>query len=297
MDINVKNTYDLFFHPFEGQGPTKRGLGRLAASVAIFIGTIGIYHLVVGSIQKWRVTHPGDGGNVSGVFHNVHGTQAASRAAKAFFKKHPQMIRPSMWKEWAEEAGVQIQTVTDEEAYAALPADIEAMLNKPCNNRKKVEANRIHVYIPPGLSVEDLGKILKTRFPQTGAGYRCLKWSFVLEALRDQTTVGGWYEMTKDLISQSRSNPKHQEMIQELCNEDEQYEVPTALVSIACCLAWYFNTGKSLFSGDYTGCQEQVHGHQVFVGGFTREGLDVCNFLTNNTLRGRAGVAAMRKLS
>ncbi len=96
LSRSSRGTYPT--RPFEGEGLTKKGFGRLAASVAIFIGTLGIYHLVVGSMQKWRVTHPGERGNVREVFQGVHGTQPLS-PAEAFYARHPQVIRPSMWKD------------------------------------------------------------------------------------------------------------------------------------------------------------------------------------------------------
>lgn len=315
MDINVKNTYDLFFHPFDGQGPTKKGFGRLAASVAIFISTIGVYHLVVGSLQKYRMKHLNEGGPAGGVFQNVHGTQALS-PAEAFFQKHPQMIRPSMWKEWAEEAGIEMQAVTDEEAYESLPADIEAILESPCGifgKRKTVEKTRMHAYIPPGLSAEDLGKILKTRFPQTLDGYHFefpqslaghrKTWSNIHKALKHQPTVGGWYEITKDVIPGSRNTiyDIQKKMVQELCTENEHYVVPTTLESIACCLARFFNTQEKerLFGDDpktYTRCQEHHKGCPVVVGGFAPAGLNVdIKFAWSPDEN--IGVAAMRKLS
>ncbi|MFV0340155.1 MAG: hypothetical protein ACK5MA_05940 [Parachlamydiaceae bacterium] len=301
MDINVKDTYNLFFHPFKGEGPTKKGLGRLAASVAIFIGTIGIYHLVVGSMQKWRITHPGEGERVGEVFQGVYGSQAAS-PAEAFFARHPQVIRPSMWKEWAEEAGIEIQTVTDEEAYDALPKNMEEILESPCRifgGDKTVEQTRMHAYIPPGLKAEEMGKILKTRFPKSKAGYRFALSPILRESLMDYTTLGGWMEMTKDMIPGSRNQTyeEQRKMIKALCSKDELYEVPTTLEVIACSLSWYFYCGERLL-GDapwtYTRCQELVEFDRVIVGGFTPVGLCVVNAEVSNN---HMGVAAMRKLS
>lgn len=298
MDINVKNTYDLFFHPFEEKGPTKKGFGRLAASVAIFIGTVGIYHLVVGSIQKWRITHPGEGERVGEVFQGVYGSQAAS-PAEAFFARHPQVIRPSMWKEWAKEAGVKLKTVTDEEAFRSLPDNFEAVLGAPCGifgEENTVEATRMHAYIPPGLTAKDLGKILK--------GYRCF-YTSISKVLKDQPTVGGWYEMTKGVIPGSRKQTyaKQEEMVQKLSKDDEYYEVPTTLETIALCLARFLNTQERLFALDakvsdtsWTVCQEQAEGDQVMVGCFASDGLSVsCH--EGSKPSENIGVAAMRKLS
>jgi hypothetical protein len=301
MDINVKNTYDLFFHPFEEKGPTKKGFGRLAASVAIFIGTVGIYHLVVGSMQKWRVSHPGEGGNVSGVFQNVHGAQPAS-PAEAFFARHPQVIRPSMWKEWAEEAGIEIQTVTDEEAYKALAKgrDVEAMLKTPCKifgEGKTVEQTRMHVYIPPGLSFNELNKILDKRYsPQDNLDdslWRCDPRA--RSVIKDKRTEEGWVEMTRDLIPDStlKVYDELEQMVRDMCSEDEHFEVPKTLEAAACLLAWNFNTGERFKK--LTICQEKnPSGDTLLVGNFFSDGLRVA---CGHTADWSVGVMAMRKLS
>lgn len=68
MKVNTANTYNLFFHPFKHGEVSKKGFGRLAASIAIFIGTLGIYHLIIGCKYKYRAKHPGQGPDLTGVF-------------------------------------------------------------------------------------------------------------------------------------------------------------------------------------------------------------------------------------
>jgi hypothetical protein len=52
----IDTAYNLFFHPLSG--PRKvRAAGKLLASIAIFIGTLGTLHLAVGCIKKYRVKH------------------------------------------------------------------------------------------------------------------------------------------------------------------------------------------------------------------------------------------------
>ncbi len=64
----------------------------------------------------------------------------------------------------------------------------------------------------------------------------------------------------------------------------------------ACILSQYFFDSKTrLFSNTpwtYTRCEEKVQEHQMAVGGFTPDGLDL---LWNNDTFNNIGVAAMRK--
>ena len=51
----IDSAYRLFFHPLKGS--KVRAAGKLLASIAIFIGTLGTLHLAVGCIKKYRVKH------------------------------------------------------------------------------------------------------------------------------------------------------------------------------------------------------------------------------------------------
>ncbi|MFV0340063.1 MAG: hypothetical protein ACK5MA_05460 [Parachlamydiaceae bacterium] len=71
----IDSAYNLFFHPLSG--PRKvRAAGKLLASIAIFISTLGTLHLAVGCIKKYRVKHLNapaaktSWGNVEELHHN-----------------------------------------------------------------------------------------------------------------------------------------------------------------------------------------------------------------------------------
>lgn len=51
----IDSAYNLFFHPL--RGGKRKATGKLLASIAIFIGTFGTAHLLVGCIKKYRVKH------------------------------------------------------------------------------------------------------------------------------------------------------------------------------------------------------------------------------------------------
>lgn len=220
-----------------------------------------------------------------------------------FFENHPQVIRPSSWAAWVRGLNIEIHTVTDEEAYTALSKgrNIEAMLGSRCciyGKSKTLEEKRMYVYIPQGFTLTSLGAIFRWESPPGAECFRSI-WDSILEAMKGQATVGGWVEMTKDVIPESRSQTyaKQLEMIEALNGGGDCYQVPTTLEALACCLAWYFEHQERLFSDcpwTHTRCQEQVRGYQVTVGGFLSEGLSVQCFGYDGD---NFGVAAMRKLS
>jgi hypothetical protein len=315
MEIHVKNTYDLFFHPFGNKGFTKEGLGRLAASFAIFIGTLGIYHLIIGSIQKYRVSHPHPENAASAkateAFANVHAPKAPT-LAQQFFEAHPEVMSPEQWKQLAQAAGKNLECVTNDEAFAELAKkkDLETYMESPCKifgENQKVKDTRILMYIPAGLDFDTMRAIARTKFPDSPKdGFTWLD-AQVVQSLEGEQTRGGWVLLTKSAIPESKyhHNIDQWKMVKSLCDEKtgENYEVPTPLEFVACLLGRYNTTGEHLFAEESTRCEGKTIGigvdaqpHQVTVGFFSPRGLDMRMSLIRKHMQ-QCGIAALQRLS
>lgn len=247
-----------------------------------------------------------------------------SNRAKEFYAAHPNVIRPSHWTRWAEEAGLRLDTITDEAAFDALSKerDLEVFLNAPCKifgEEKKVEDTRMHVYVPPGLSLQTLKLIAKAKFPQIPYHGKIPEEFLVViqdvsEALSSLRTEGGWKEMTRRGIPGSKEKlfKEQKELVNRLRNKTgENYEAPKALNAAACIMAWYFNTNELIFEREpatytdekflglesFTRCQEAApfaH-YPVCVGNLCHLGLQIGSFQDNR--ESWTGVAVMRDLS
>lgn len=311
MEIHVKNTYDLFFHPFGNKGLTKEGIGRLAASFAIFIGTLGIYHLVIGAIQKYRISHPHieDPSSVKtkAAFQEVLVPQPKT-PAQLFFESHPEVMSPERWKKLAEKAGIHMESVTDETAFETLEKDIESKMNSPCKvfgEDKKIKDTHMLMYIPPGITFALLRAIAKALFPESPKDGFAWADESAVRSLDDQKAQGGWVLMTKTVIPDSKShhNIDQWNMVKKLCDEKHHYEVPTPLDVIACLLGRYSATGERLFDDEMTRCEGKSieigvygQGHQVTVGYLGPNGPAIRMSLQRKCMS-VCGVAALQRLS
>lgn len=315
MEIHVKNTYDLFFHPFGDKGLTKEGAGRLAASFAIFISTLGIYHLVIGAIQKYRISHPHikdvPSTKTNAAFQEVLVPKTPT-PAQVFFESHPEVMSPERWKKVAEEAGIHMESVTNETAFKALTKnrDLESKMNSPCKvfgEDKKIQDTHMLMYIPPGITFAHLSAIAKAQFPKSPKeGFSWLDED-AARSLDDQQAQGGWVLMTKAVIPDSKYNHNIDQwnMVKKLCDEKEgvHYEVPTPVEAITCLLGRYIATGERLFESEMTRCEGKSIGigvdsqeHQVTVGYLGPNGLAIRMSLLRKRMQ-NCGIAALQRLS
>lgn len=187
-----------------------------------------------------------------------------------------------------------------------LPPNIEAILQGPCPffSGKEVRETHLLVYMPTtvngqSLTLNILGLLAKRHFfPASETSYRYIGDDVVKELGDMPLAKSSWVLMTKDVLPESRSKSyaEQQYLVTTLATRANiAYEVPKTLEAAVCILTHYISVRTCLFSKSpwtFARCQENVHGSQMVVGGFSPSGLFV-NF--NSSDNNRFGVATLRR--
>lgn len=184
-----------------------------------------------------------------------------------------------------------------------LPSNMRSILKSPCPFFKdyKVENTHMLVLVPSTLngmpfSLEQLLTI--ARSPRAG---RCTRyrWNDSNELEAKPVEKSRWVLMAKYLMDMSlnKSYAEQAKLLEDFNQRSQtDYQIPNVIDAVTTILADFVRTGKRRLKNIpavYTRCQEfTVEKKPLAVGGFTREGLFVCNF--DDTANGFCGVAPMR---
>ena len=147
------------------------------------------------------------------------------------------------------------------------------------------------------LTLNSLGELVKT--PKNGGhatNYGFIRNEIVKEHGNKSIDKSYWVLMTQDVIpgSRGKSYDVQKNLIKTFSKTKAEYQVPQALEAAVCIFMKYVSTGTRMYSVNpcYTRCQENTLGFQLCFGGFTPAGLFVCNFSSDYTM---IGVAGLRK--
>lgn len=187
-------------------------------------------------------------------------------------------------------------------AEPPLPPTIHQILSSPCPiwPDKTVQETHLLVLIPQTingnpLNLKTIGELIKTPKQGHATQYRTFQLG---EYLDPPAGASHWVLMTRDVIPGSRHKRYHEQqlLVRQLPPQPfASYQVPNVLDAVVCVLMEYVQSGKRLLGNApwvYTRCQEKFNNNdwQLIVGGFSEEGLGICNLGAGPASRGMAAV-------
>ena len=140
---------------------------------------------------------------------------------------------------------------------------------------KKEELPCTAILMPKGLTLNKLRELMKNPVKGNSTKFRYI-WNGIIHKFGDeQVKKSYWFVITNDVIEESRNKNYVDQTALVRQKTRSECELPKLLEVLACCAMHHVSSGKYLFRRDswtYTGCQEQVNGITLVVGGFASGG-------------------------
>jgi len=136
--------------------------------------------------------------------------------------------------------------------------------------------------MPKGLTLNKLKELVQKPKKGNSTQFHKDSWSIIFDTFGDVPIEESyWFLITDDVIEGSRNKSYATKQVHVAKKAGFEYQVPNLLEVAVCSFMNHVSSGKYLFGRDpwnFTPCQEQIYGMQVFVGGFAMEGLQLCGF-------------------